>query len=258
MSAFPKSKHPPISKKELIVNFKNEYSLTFPKQTGPYFHHEWNEQVKKAEKRNSILFNGPLSHVSKWEMKDDKLFVHLGNTDYKSYVCTRTKEFKEKFPDIPTAKPLAVCVALITSDKKLIIEKRNRVDIYDGYYHVAGGFLDPKMDLDNKGIPDPVKGIVREVKEEVGLEIDSNGLILLGLAEDTIVPHYELCYLLEMSLSSPEVQSNFDKAKTDGEFNYPIFIDYNKESINTFLKENNEKISPTGRECLIMAVNFSK
>jgi 8-oxo-dGTP pyrophosphatase MutT (NUDIX family) len=242
-------------KMNLFVTFKNEDSLKFPKHVEPFFLHKWNEQIIKAKERNSLLFNGPLAHVKNWVTYEDTLHLHLGLTDYKSYVCTREREFKNMFPDIQAATPLAVCAAIITTDRKIIVEQRKGVDIYDGFFHVAGGFLDPENDLYSDGIPDPVKCIVREVKEEVGLDVSSDSLILLGLAEDTIVPHYELCYLTYLNISSDEVKSNFEMAETDGEFNNPIFIDFTIESINAFLATNKDRISATGKECLIMALN---
>jgi len=245
-----------LIKNKLVISLGNDYSINFPRPAEFYFQQEWNQQLIKAKKRNTLLFNGPLFHVANWENKENIVYLKLGLTDYKSYVCSRTKEFRRKFPEVPQSMPLALCITLITSDRKLIVEQRKGVDIYNDFFHVPGGFLDPVKDLDQKGIPEPFKGIDREVKEEVGLELDINNIIFLGLAEDTIIPHYELCFLSEIDLSSVEVLTVFNEMKTDGEFNHPIFIDFNKESINSFLEDNNEKFSPTGRDCLIMAVNF--
>jgi hypothetical protein len=245
------------SKIELVITFRKEYSISFPDTLNSLLNHEWQEQLLKAKERNSILFNGPLFHVNKWAKKEKRIELQLGLTDYKSYVCTRSKEFSTRFPDIPQSMPIAVCAALITTDGKFIIERRKGVDIYNDFFHVVGGFIDPDQDMDYNGIPDPFKAIVREVKEETGIDIDFNNLILLGLAEDLRVPHYELCFLLETGLSSLEVQNNFNKMKTDREFNFPIFIDFSQEHIDSFLEKNKERLSPTGRDCLIMAINFN-
>jgi hypothetical protein len=243
-----------FSKIELIISFKDEYTIGFPKQTESYFQNEWDEQVKKAKERNSLLFNGPLLHVAGWEQIENNIVLQLGLTDYKSYVCSRTKEFKRKFREIQRAMPLAVCVALITSDNKLILEQRKGVDIYNDFFHVVGGFLDPNKDLGQDGLPDPFMAIIREVREEIGLLINFENLLLLGLSEDKIVPHYELCFKSKIKLSSLDVQNKFNEIKTDGEFNYPQFIDFDRRSINSFLEMNKDKISPTGRDCIIMAV----
>lgn len=242
-----------IKSKKLEIEYNSAFSISFSNEIEVWFQKQWDKQIAFAQQNNSLLYNGTLFHVANKEENNDIIFLKLGETNYRSYVGSRSIEFKEKYPNVSFAKPLAACIALITSDKKLLVEKRKGVDVHEGMYHVVGGFVDPSKDIDELGNPDPFLSIIRELKEETGLSIDRSTLLLAGLAEDTLTPHFELCFCSLLRMSSKEVSNIINNSINDGEFNKPIFIDFSKSNIASFLDLKKDSISPTGRSCIEMA-----
>jgi ADP-ribose pyrophosphatase YjhB (NUDIX family) len=236
----------------LITEYNSVYSLVFPSTVEEWFQKEWKRQLSTARQRKTLLFNGSLFHVAEITKSNGKISLKLGETNYRAYVCSRGAAFRNKFPDYVPSKPLAACVAIVTSDNKLLVEKRKGVDVHEGMYHVVGGFIDPSKDLDKFKNPDPNSSIIREVKEETGLMINRDQLVFLGLAEDTIVPHFELCFFSKLAISSEQVAEIIYNSITDSELNQPVFIDYTKNKINEFFQR--KKISPTGRNCIHLSI----
>lgn len=243
----------------LVVEYNPDKVLLFSADINKWAEFYWHEKLRLAHERSVLLFNGPLFYVSGVTIDKNIVSINLINTDYRSYVCSRSKEFKELFPTAVPSKPLAACVALITSDNKLLLEKRRGVDVHEGMYHVVGGFLDPSKDIDLNGKPDAYYSVTREVKEEIGISVSPDKLVFLGIAEDTIIPHFELCFYSILPYKSDQILKLFNESDKDGEFSDPVFIDISEEIIKYFF--SNSMISPTGKVCIermLTIVNKSK
>ena len=61
--------------------------------------------------------------------------------------------------------------AFILRDNKILILKRNKADVFTGYWDVPGGKVEPEENL--------IEGITREIKEETGLDLKN---IMLSLS----------------------------------------------------------------------------
>lgn len=212
----------------------------------------WSAAVREAKKRHVNIFNGNLFRLKNvTAMSDNVLMLELGDTNYKEYVATRSdKSWNSRQPNC-LANPLATCIAIGTSDGKVIIEKRGRVDVYSGQYHVIGGFMNRPQDLHN-GIPDPFKAIAREVKEEVGLTLRSDIIQMVGIVYDRITPHSEICFCAESSLSSKEIVDIFANSEKDCEVDKLEFIDVSENKLAKFILSQQRLIAVTGQACLTL------
>ena len=157
---------------------------------------QWIDRVNETKKLGVRLFNGKLFRLSHFQKDKAKLVIELGNTDYKEYVGTREKEFYGKYTRDRLANPLAVCIVILSSDSKVLIERRKNVDVYSGRYHVIGGFFDREADFGIDSIPNPFNGIKREVQEEIGVKLKDTDLFSLGLVYDLVTPHPEMCFYI--------------------------------------------------------------
>lgn len=212
----------------------------------------WPAAVREAKKRHVNIFNGNLFRLKNVRATSDNgLMLELGDTNYREYVATRSDKFRNNRQPGDMANPLATCIAIGTSDGKVIIEKRGGVDVYSGKYHVIGGFMDRPQDLNN-GIPDPFKAIGREVKEEVGLTLRNDRIQMTGLVYDRITPHFEICFCTESSLLSKEILDIFVNSEKDCEVDKLEFIDASEDKLAKFISSRRHLIAVTGQACLTL------
>ena len=214
---------------------------------------QWQNMLTRSADNGTLMFNGKLINMADFRI-DPVAGLEIGYdiTDYKTYVGTRNSEFLLKFPDEEAITPIAICVAIITGDNRIIIEMRNGVDVDDGKFHVLGGYMDPDKDVTGTGSPDPVITACREVREETGISLEPGKLFFLGVVKDKIIPHYEFQYLTRITAPFSTVIDGMRKAKTDGEVSELEFVDATPESLRNFIQSNQGKISATGESCLLV------
>jgi len=212
----------------------------------------WYVAVREAKKRHVNIFNGKLFRLKNITVANNaSLFLGLGDTDYKEYIATRTARFWRDHQFNELSNPLATCIAIVTSDGKIIIEKRGNVDVYSKQYHVIGGFMDRLQDF-NRYNPDPFKAIIREVKEEVGLTLHNTTIQIVGIVYDLITPHPEMCFCAESNLSSEEIVYIFAHSKKDLEVNKLEFVDASADKLAQFILSQRHLTAVTGQACLTL------
>jgi 8-oxo-dGTP pyrophosphatase MutT (NUDIX family) len=209
----------------------------------------WEEALAEARRKGTRLFNGRLFRLEGHEVHTGRLHLRLSPTDYRHYVATRSSEFRRAFPGGPCADPLSLAVAIESADGQLLVERRTGVDVHAGRLHVIGGFLDPESD---GAVPDLFLAAAREVREEIGLEIDPAAVRGFGLVYDLLVPHPELCVGVRVSESFDDIRQIFEAAKTDGEVQRLQAVENSADELGTFLRERYGQVSPTGWACLLL------
>lgn len=207
----------------------------------------WQQSLAQAKREGMMLYDGKLFRLERFQVDGRGLTLYLGDTTYKEYVATRRPEFHQSRPRQHLANPLAVCATIVTSDGRILVERRRGVDVYPGRYHVIGGWFD--RDLDGGESPHPSRAIQREVREEVGLRLARRRFECLGLVYDLATPHPELCF-------AASVDSRFDRIcrrrGTDGEVQHLEFVEASGEALRAFILANHGNISATGEPCLIL------
>jgi 8-oxo-dGTP pyrophosphatase MutT (NUDIX family) len=212
----------------------------------------WSTAVGEAKKRHVKIFNGMLFRLKNMTVtSSNTLRLELGDTDYKQYVATRAERFyRNRQPDL-LANPLAICIAIGTSEGNIITEKRGKVDVYSGQYHVIGGYMDRSQDFRN-GMPDPFQAIAREVKEEVGLKLQVDTIQLMGMVYDLVTPHPEMCFCAESNLSSKEITNIFLNSEKDREVDKLEYIVSSEDKLAKFIQSQRSLTSITGQVCLTL------
>ena len=124
----------------------------------------------------------------------------LSDADFRECIGTASAEFTSAFPDLPRANPLAASVALVTGDGNIIIEKRSRVDSRRRAYHVIAGYMERERDGSE---PHPFDTLEREVREELGVDLEEAHLSATGLV--CALYGSEVCFLCRLALSFDDV-----------------------------------------------------
>jgi 8-oxo-dGTP pyrophosphatase MutT (NUDIX family) len=212
----------------------------------------WSAAAREAKKRHVKIFNGMLFRLKNMTVtSSNTLRLELGDTDYKQYIASRAETFYRSRQTDVLANPLAICIAISTSEGNIILEKRGKVDVYSGQYHVIGGFMDRLQDF-RSGMPDPFQAIAREVKEEVGLKLRNDTIQLIGMVYDLVTPHPEMCFCAESNLSSKEITNIFLNSKKDREVDKLEYIVASEDKLAKFIHSGRSSTSVTGLACLTL------
>ncbi|CAN6349529.1 unnamed protein product [Urochloa humidicola] len=160
----------------------------------------WNQRLQ----RNPSLYNGTkfryggnVVHYKDDSKQEYHVSLHLGLTDYRTFVGTNLNPLWEKFlvpsEDDPVccqhmSNPLGNGAIVETSDQKIIVLQRSHnVGEFPGYYVFPGGHSEPQeigivghqpdeenlAPLNERVSQEMFEGIIREVVEETGVPASS-------------------------------------------------------------------------------------
>ncbi len=210
----------------------------------------WQQKLALAREQKRRLFDSPLFRfIAATAHNDGTLHVRLGDTSYKEYVTTRTPAFAQAHTRQELGNPLAVCSVVEIDDNYILLDKREGVDVYVGRYHVIGGFFE--RDLDMGGQPDPFAAMLREIREETGIQAtDIQEQYCLGIVYDLATPHSEMCFLTRLNISLHEVLHN--RTPEEDEIKQLHTLQVTPESLKEFIIDNHGNISATGEPNLLM------
>src|SRR5258708_1833558 len=143
----------------------------------------WQEKLRQARERKIRLYDAPLFRfVEAEEQTEERFKLILSDTNYKEYVTTRQPEFADQHPREALGNALSVCSVVETIDGYILLDKREGVDVYEGRYHVIGGFFERGLDVTATAQPDPFAAMCREIHEETGVVVsDIRQQACLGL-----------------------------------------------------------------------------
>jgi 8-oxo-dGTP pyrophosphatase MutT (NUDIX family) len=211
----------------------------------------WHHKLQEMQQRGAALYDGALYRLVDWEVRlDGRLSLALGATSYKEYVASRDVRFARGRERRKLSNPLAVCSVIETADGQLVLDQRHGVDVYEGRYHVIGGFCESERDRDSAGLPDLFGAMLREIREETGLQNeDIARQLCLGLVYDLATPHPELCFLTCLRIPLEEVRQ---RKPVDHEVERLLPLPARAESLRSFLFTYHGQISATGEPALLL------
>jgi len=210
----------------------------------------WQQKLAAAQKKAVPLFDSQLFRLVSTEAREDStLHLVLGNTSYKEYVTTREPDFARGRARQELGNALSVCSVIETNDGYILLDKRQGVDVYEGRYHVIGGFFERDLDMAATK-PDPFPAICREIREETGIQLkDISEQYSLGVVYDLTTPHAEMCFLTRLNISLEEVYRRVPEEK---EIQQLLSLYITKGSLLHFVLANHGNISATGEPNLLM------
>src|SRR5437588_4842255 len=210
----------------------------------------WQQKLAAAQKKAVPLFDSQLFRLVSTEAREDRsLHLVLGNTSYKEYVTTREPEFACGRARQELGNALSVCSVIETNDSYILLDKRQGVDVYEGRYHVIGGFFERDLDMATTQ-PDPFAAICREIREETGIQLkDISEQYSLGVVYDLATPHAEMCFLTRLNIPLEEVYRRVPEEK---EIQQLLSLYITKGSLLHFVLAKHGNISATGEPNLLI------
>jgi hypothetical protein len=211
----------------------------------------WQQKLASAQQEGYPLYDSQLFrfvHAETWH-EGTCLHLVLGDTSYKEYTTTRVPEFAQGHSRQELSNALAVCSVIETSDGSILYERRRKVAVYVGRYHVIGGFFERDLDTSATN-PDPFAAIRREIREETGIQAaDIAEQYCLGVVYDVATPHAEVCFLTRLCIPLNEVHQ---RVPEDDEIQQLLSLYVTQESLRDFILTNHGNISATGEPNLLL------
>lgn len=211
----------------------------------------WQEKLSFAHTQSVPLYDSQLFRLVSAQVRPNGiLHLVLGNTSYKEYTTTRQLEFTRGRNRQDLSNALAVCSVVETTDGYILYEKRQKVAVHVGRYHVIAGFFERDRDIDINGLPDPFGAMCREIREETGIQLtDIKEQYCLGAVYDVQTPHGELCFFTKLNISLAEV---YTRTSEDDEIQQLLSLYITEKSLREFVLKNHGNISATGEPNLLM------
>ncbi|XP_057751366.1 nudix hydrolase 9 [Arachis stenosperma] len=230
----------PLSPSQVSASFSADYDRVPHPDT--ILENTISQIWEQRAQNNKSLFNGNKFRYGGYELKDGggsnhepHLCLHLGLTDYRTFVGTNLSPLWERFlvpsEDDPilcqhTSSPLGNGAVVETIDKKIIVLQRsNNVGEFPGHFVFPGGHPEPqeigitshqhgKESVNNEVSREMFDSIVREVVEEIGVPASSLSIpAFIGISRRDLNVRPAAFFFIRCNLDSEEVQKLYSNAQ---------------------------------------------
>jgi hypothetical protein len=208
---------------------------------------EWKTYFRDAQKAGMRVYNGNLFRLDGLDTQGGGLHLALSDTDFRSSIGTAGGEFRALFPNLPQANPLTVCATLVTEDGKILLEKRSRLDSRRHPYHVIAGYMERGSDGTEN--PHPVDTLAREIREELGVEMDKDNVRATGLVRT--IYGSELCFCSSLDYTFDDLLKIQAGPGTDAEIEMLHSVEDTPSALAGFLAHHGTDLVPSGQACLL-------
>lgn len=201
----------------------------------------WDQKAQQ----NSSLYNGmkfrygghALCTPGDGQKQDYHVFLHLGLTDYRTFMGTNLNPFWEKFL-VPsedetvrcqhTSNPLGNGAIVETYDEQILVLKRsNNVGEFPGHFVFPGGHPEPEEvgivsvtrdisdpELQKRVAQEMFDSIIREVVEETGVPAESLcDPVFIGISRRELNVRPTAFFFMKCALQSKEIQKLYGSAQ---------------------------------------------
>jgi 8-oxo-dGTP pyrophosphatase MutT (NUDIX family) len=159
-------------------------------------------------------------------------------TSYSQYLATRSPSFTATHPGMSRANPLGTTIIVLTADGMVVVTRRSMsADQNPGMTYFVGGYVEPVANADVASVIGAT--MTREVTEELGIKCSN--VIVLGVANDPIFCHPEVCAVSRVCAKAEEISKAWQKACDKSETSELLLI-----SLPELLSCAPEKLFPGG------------
>lgn len=202
------------------------------------------ERFNSRKKRNPFIYDGSAMHLFVYFIKRGHLFLQMGRFKYSQYDIAR-QEYKEKFgwEKLPTG--IGINTIILTCDKKIPCHKRFAHVDHRAKIGTIGAVYDGK--------DDPFPAMLREIREELGIEKEEiKKIILLGISKRIEErQNHELSFLVRTSLSKEEIiEREKGLEEKEGEL---FFLKQDPREVKKWLMNKHEEITSSSLATFVLA-----
>lgn len=233
---------------EVHVDYRPGRHIKWGQSAETFIENTWKAHVLASREKGITTYNGNVFHLETFNRADSGLFLTVSDMEFRSCIGTGTTNFAVAFPQEPQANPLSVSIVLVTTDGKIVLEKRSRIDARRRKYHVIAGFMEHEHDIRDCKLY-PFDTMIREVSEELALTLDTP-LYATGLVRGE--SGSEICFYSQLSIPFSALLEIKATGATDAEVETLITIDDSPTAIASFLADHRTDFVYFGRACVLL------
>lgn len=200
-----------------------------------------NENWKKEKNSGKSYINGKLYTMAAANILENKIQVYVQETNFAHYLYSKSIEI-----DKNSCRSMAANALLITSDDYIVLGKMSCSTSLANRVKFIGGAFDQADFCDE--IVDIKRCMIREVKEEVGLDLNDNETVV-GIKPIAILTREKFSFAntlfrVDIKLDKSEIERRFIEYKSEleaagekSEIGELVCIRDNYTSILTFLQD---------------------
>ncbi|HEX37307.1 MAG TPA: hypothetical protein ENG70_00350 [Candidatus Cloacimonetes bacterium] len=194
-------------------------TLIFDREVEALIESHWKEEMKKAQHKNKLLYNGPIYRLEDYNIEEDILEVFVSNTNFKELMGTNFfhPELAEKYGKAALSNAIALSTFLQSSNGKFIFVKRSE-NIYfgEGLWHLIAGQFSIESSIKDEDSAFSV--LEKELHEEAGITCEQiDECLCLGLIKDTCHYKPELVFFTKVSIPAKKIETMIEHAHDDFE-----------------------------------------
>ncbi|VVC05241.1 Uncharacterised protein [uncultured archaeon] len=235
-------------------------------------------ELKSRSQTNGFkFFDDNIARLDNWKFDKNKLYLDFSETTYleiavlnlaldnplktqktektlRDFLNENPKEIKNS--SLPN--PLSINLSVILEDEgKIVLSKRSSTNLEASglLSTIVGGTISiGHNDIDPENNPDPFTTAVRETKEETGLTITPDDVIIFGLGRNLHTLKPELFGEINLKINSREFLNSWESASDASESSKLLFIDMNAESVKKIISFYDS--SPVGKISTLASTIF--
>lgn len=217
-----------------------ERNVELPNYLNREIKDNWNELINSGKKYT----NGELYTISSIKFENDNcLIFRILKTDYAHYLYTVKQDFQGEY----ICRSIATSALFITNDNYYVLGKMSSDTSLPGNIKFIGGAISKEDFIENE--LHPIEGIKREVKEEIGLDLDDKSKVESVNSSYFItiknLSFINICFKIKLNLSSKEIIKLFDEhnenlynQNMEQELDSIVLVKNDRENLNNFFTDN--------------------
>lgn len=228
---------------KMVPNYKFIYAgknIELPNIIKTRIQNYWNELIESGKKYT----NGKIYTISNISLDDnDCLIFRIGETNFAHYLYTVKMNFQGEY----ICRSIAASALFLTNDNYYVLGKMSSDTSLAGKIKFIGGAISKEDFIRNEF--QPIECIKREVKEEIGLDLN-NKVIVENMQPSCFITRKNLsfiniCFKVKLNLSSNQVVALFNEHNVslknqniEQEINSIILLKNQKNYVLEFLSDN--------------------
>lgn len=236
---------------ENLIHYR-DLKIELPSDVRLQIKESWEAYISQNKTTNGELFT-----LEAMQLKEDILHFYVNKTTYDHYIYSRKHNFDGKY----ICRSLAANILPLTSDHYYVLGVMADWTSLANKIKFIGGALS-KEDL-CEDILDPFKCVIRETKEELGIDASDEKLVL-NLEPTYFVTRNKLSFIntlffADLSISSQDVLALFRRFKSQlqnenkaVELKSIIFLENQPDKIKSFIEKNKDRMIDYMEELLLV------
>jgi hypothetical protein len=226
-------------RKEQITQTWTDAQRVSTPQIDALIERTWTEQVELATAQGRPLYDGRLVRLVHLQAGPDRLDLTLAPVGFREFLGTNLYNARQVLGVSPhaLANPIGISACVAAADHTLILGRRGEaVAFHAGHLHTIGGLIE-ESDRGSGGLIDFFAAMLRELKEELHVEVSQvREIRLMALIRDLAILQPELIFDISLHLTRKDIRERFNPSAAGQEHSGLEYVFDEPETVIPFLR----------------------